>query len=242
MPIVRQIEASGVTGLHGIAAALNDRGIRTARGGAWHNSQCAIYWRGRRHRRLSIRRSPIRWPSIPPADCARACRPDPPLSSPPAQRPQDARQAPSMPAGDIGLPQRLGCLACSVPFTLQDIDPSAQAIGARLGLIGASSEPVDLRRQPVALGLECADLAGMGLAEVVDHGLRLSDCLGGVHTLLMRGQLLLQRLDALAQGIGPGAFGGGRGLGLACPGPFLVPRLPGLPGLPDAGLGLFRCL
>jgi hypothetical protein len=57
------------------------------------------------------------------------------------------------------LAQPIGCLlgrsACGVPFTLEDIDPSAQAVGARLGLIGASSEPVDLRRQSVALCLEC---------------------------------------------------------------------------------------
>ena len=37
-PVVRQIQAAGVTSLQGIADALNDRGIRTARGGAWHNS------------------------------------------------------------------------------------------------------------------------------------------------------------------------------------------------------------
>jgi hypothetical protein len=42
----------------------------------------------------------------------------------------------------------------------------------------------------------------------------LADRLGGVHALLMGGQLLLQRLDPLAQGIGPGAFGGGHSLGL----------------------------
>ena len=54
---------------------------------------------------------------------------------------------------NMRLPQRLSGLldlsACGVPFTLQDIDPCAQAISARLGLIGASSEPVDLRRQSV---------------------------------------------------------------------------------------------
>jgi DNA invertase Pin-like site-specific DNA recombinase len=38
LPIVRQVQAAGVTGLANIAQALNDRGIRTARGGAWHNS------------------------------------------------------------------------------------------------------------------------------------------------------------------------------------------------------------
>jgi DNA invertase Pin-like site-specific DNA recombinase len=38
LPIVRQIEASGVTGARAIAAALNVRGVRTARGGAWHDS------------------------------------------------------------------------------------------------------------------------------------------------------------------------------------------------------------
>jgi hypothetical protein len=38
LPIVRQVQAAGVTGLANIAQALNDRGIRTARGGVWHNS------------------------------------------------------------------------------------------------------------------------------------------------------------------------------------------------------------
>jgi DNA invertase Pin-like site-specific DNA recombinase len=38
LPIVRQIQAAGVRGLQNIANALNDRGVRTARGGAWHNS------------------------------------------------------------------------------------------------------------------------------------------------------------------------------------------------------------
>ncbi len=36
LPIVRQIEASGVKGHRAIAAALNARGVRTARGGKWH--------------------------------------------------------------------------------------------------------------------------------------------------------------------------------------------------------------
>ncbi len=36
LPVIRQIEASGVAGFRAIAAALNARGIRTARGGDWH--------------------------------------------------------------------------------------------------------------------------------------------------------------------------------------------------------------
>ena len=36
LPVVRQIEASGVKGYRALAEALNARGIRTARGGAWH--------------------------------------------------------------------------------------------------------------------------------------------------------------------------------------------------------------
>jgi hypothetical protein len=38
LPIVRQIEASGVKGSRAIAAALNARGVRTARGGEWHST------------------------------------------------------------------------------------------------------------------------------------------------------------------------------------------------------------
>jgi DNA invertase Pin-like site-specific DNA recombinase len=38
LPIVREIEASGLTTLRQIAAALNARGINTARGGQWHSS------------------------------------------------------------------------------------------------------------------------------------------------------------------------------------------------------------
>ena len=38
LPIVRQIEAAGATTHRAIAAALNARGIRTVRGGAWHDS------------------------------------------------------------------------------------------------------------------------------------------------------------------------------------------------------------
>ena len=38
LPIVRQVQASGATTGRAIAEALNARGIRTARGGAWHDS------------------------------------------------------------------------------------------------------------------------------------------------------------------------------------------------------------
>jgi DNA invertase Pin-like site-specific DNA recombinase len=38
LPIVRQMQAAGVTNHRNLAAGLNDRGIRTARGGAWHHS------------------------------------------------------------------------------------------------------------------------------------------------------------------------------------------------------------
>ena len=38
LPVVRQIQAAGATTTRAIAAALNARGIRTARGGAWHDS------------------------------------------------------------------------------------------------------------------------------------------------------------------------------------------------------------
>ncbi len=38
LPIVRQIQAAGATTFRAIAEALNDRGVRTARGGAWHDN------------------------------------------------------------------------------------------------------------------------------------------------------------------------------------------------------------
>jgi DNA invertase Pin-like site-specific DNA recombinase len=38
LPIVRQIQAAGATTFRAIATAMNDRGVRKARGGAWHDS------------------------------------------------------------------------------------------------------------------------------------------------------------------------------------------------------------
>jgi DNA invertase Pin-like site-specific DNA recombinase len=35
LPVIEQVKALGVTSYHGIAAALNVRGVRTARGGTW---------------------------------------------------------------------------------------------------------------------------------------------------------------------------------------------------------------
>ena len=38
LPVVRQVQTAGVSSLRAIAQAMNDRGIRTARGGDWHSS------------------------------------------------------------------------------------------------------------------------------------------------------------------------------------------------------------
>jgi DNA invertase Pin-like site-specific DNA recombinase len=38
LPIIQSLRASGVRDLRGLAAALNNRGVRTARGGRWHVS------------------------------------------------------------------------------------------------------------------------------------------------------------------------------------------------------------
>jgi DNA invertase Pin-like site-specific DNA recombinase len=38
LPVVREIQQAGTRDLRGIAAALHARGVRTARGGAWHQS------------------------------------------------------------------------------------------------------------------------------------------------------------------------------------------------------------
>ena len=38
LPIIRAVQASGATSLRDVAAALNARGVKTARGGEWHAS------------------------------------------------------------------------------------------------------------------------------------------------------------------------------------------------------------
>jgi hypothetical protein len=38
LPIVESLRACGVRDLRGLASALNNRGVRTARGGRWHFS------------------------------------------------------------------------------------------------------------------------------------------------------------------------------------------------------------
>jgi DNA invertase Pin-like site-specific DNA recombinase len=38
LPIISSLRASGVRDLRGLASALNNRGVRTARGGRWHVS------------------------------------------------------------------------------------------------------------------------------------------------------------------------------------------------------------
>ena len=38
-PLTREIQGSGVASLRGVAAALNARGVRTARGGRWAATQ-----------------------------------------------------------------------------------------------------------------------------------------------------------------------------------------------------------
>ena len=38
LPVIQSIRSAGITGMAAIAVALNDRGVRTARGGRWHVS------------------------------------------------------------------------------------------------------------------------------------------------------------------------------------------------------------
>jgi hypothetical protein len=41
LPIIRQLQAQGITGLRVLAAALNERGVRTPHGARWHPSSVA---------------------------------------------------------------------------------------------------------------------------------------------------------------------------------------------------------
>lgn len=41
LPVVRSLQAAGITSLRGLAAAMNERRIRTARGGDWHAASIA---------------------------------------------------------------------------------------------------------------------------------------------------------------------------------------------------------
>jgi DNA invertase Pin-like site-specific DNA recombinase len=42
LPVIRQVQASGISSLRGIAAVLNARGVRTARGGRWAATQVGV--------------------------------------------------------------------------------------------------------------------------------------------------------------------------------------------------------
>jgi DNA invertase Pin-like site-specific DNA recombinase len=41
IPVIKQIQATGLTSLREVAGALNARGVRSARGGEWHPTQVA---------------------------------------------------------------------------------------------------------------------------------------------------------------------------------------------------------
>ena len=74
LPVIREIQQAGTRDLRGIAAALNARGVRTARGGSWHQSNV---------RNLLLRGDA---PPTPPA----AVEPVPPV-------PEQSPQAESLP-------------------------------------------------------------------------------------------------------------------------------------------------
>jgi hypothetical protein len=40
-PVIRQLQAQGISGYAALAAALNERGVRTARGASWHPTSVA---------------------------------------------------------------------------------------------------------------------------------------------------------------------------------------------------------
>ncbi|WP_287308284.1 recombinase family protein [Mesorhizobium sp.] len=46
LPIIASIQRSGITSLRGLAIALNNRGVRTARNGQWQVSNLRNIWRG----------------------------------------------------------------------------------------------------------------------------------------------------------------------------------------------------
>jgi hypothetical protein len=46
LPIIKSVQLSGITSLRGLAIALNNRGVRIARGGRWQVSNVATSWRG----------------------------------------------------------------------------------------------------------------------------------------------------------------------------------------------------
>ena len=66
LPIIRQIEASGVSSYHGIAEELNAREVRTARGGEWHAATVRNMMR-RQPTSSANSAASIRPGSVPPA-------------------------------------------------------------------------------------------------------------------------------------------------------------------------------
>src|SRR5271166_3314283 len=64
LPVVRELQASGTTTVRAIAEALNARGIRTARGGDWHNSTVRNLLAREGSRSAARPRSPLSGASI----------------------------------------------------------------------------------------------------------------------------------------------------------------------------------
>nr|WP_287303595.1 hypothetical protein [Mesorhizobium sp.] len=66
LPIIASIQQSGITSLRGLAIALNNRGVRTARNGQWQVSNVRNIWGGkllqtcfyRRENALNLKRFP----------------------------------------------------------------------------------------------------------------------------------------------------------------------------------------
>lgn len=76
MPIIRGIQASGITSASGIAAALNHRGVPTVQGGAW--------WQAVQVQRVLAKppERPYPWNSGKPAPTRAMPIPSPPTSCP----------------------------------------------------------------------------------------------------------------------------------------------------------------